>query len=189
MLKKLILLIYIAFLIGTVVIAQTGLDDQGKPNDPNENERANACYEGGSMEDKCDTDWEWMCGWYIIRLDPQNEASRAEFPPACINLLPPQIIVEPVSSSAPPVLGGLVAGCYTSTSFSTWSVIWNGGNGPQVVDYYLNNNCAGAPHYANHATFYFGTFAEAVIVCQNIAFAGASDADNFGVNHSLYKCI
>lgn len=31
-------------------------DDQGQPNDPTINERANACYEDGILANKCDSE-------------------------------------------------------------------------------------------------------------------------------------
>lgn len=52
----------------------------------------NACYEGGSMAGKCDTEWEWVCGYYLARWEraggwntPNNVLNTA-----CISLLPPQ---------------------------------------------------------------------------------------------------
>jgi len=72
-------------LLAITVLAnnQTGEDDQGNPNDPGINERANACFEYGTMENSCNTtdinengsveDWEvewmWTCGWYKIRAE------------------------------------------------------------------------------------------------------------------------
>lgn len=42
--------------------------DEPLPNDPNVNEAANACLEGGTLAGKC---WEdadmWNTGWYLIR--------------------------------------------------------------------------------------------------------------------------
>lgn len=52
-------------------------------NNPNFNEDANACAEGGTLEGYCnitdadrdgdvdeiDADWMWTCGWYLIRAD------------------------------------------------------------------------------------------------------------------------
>ena len=46
-----------------------GLDDRGNPNDPRTNERANACFEGGSMAGKCHAENEWEAGWYLIRFE------------------------------------------------------------------------------------------------------------------------
>ncbi len=69
-------------------------DDAGNVNDPAENDRANACYEDGSLAGKCDTDWEWTCGWYLIRFE-YGSISREEFPGGCASLLPPIIEDEP----------------------------------------------------------------------------------------------
>jgi len=82
-----ILIVVLTICLSAVLVVAEGTDDQGNPNDPTNNNRANACYEGGSMEDKCDTNWEWVCGWYIIRLD-SGIYSRDEIPAFCDSLLP-----------------------------------------------------------------------------------------------------
>jgi hypothetical protein len=84
-LKRFLLLIFFLFSTG-FVLAQT--DDVDNPNDPRVNETANACFEGGAMEGKCATEWEWVCGWYMIRLD-YGIFSREEIPGSCAILLPP----------------------------------------------------------------------------------------------------
>ena len=40
-----------------------------EPNDPRVNERANACYDGGTLEGKCQIEEEWKAGWYLIRVE------------------------------------------------------------------------------------------------------------------------
>lgn len=61
------LLAVLVFLLFAGIVSAFGLDDRGNPNDPNTNPRANACYAEGAMAGKCDTDWEWNAGWYLIR--------------------------------------------------------------------------------------------------------------------------
>lgn len=83
----------ILFLCGILALSLAitfadGFDDQGNPNDPNENESANACFEEGSMDGKCVTNWEWECGWYLIRFE-YGLLSREDFPAGCASLLPP----------------------------------------------------------------------------------------------------
>lgn len=73
----LILSILVLFLLSTVgSFAQT-------TNDPNDDPDANACYEGGTLYDTCnsmdadldgdidqdDIDWMWTCGYYLIRVE------------------------------------------------------------------------------------------------------------------------
>ncbi|MEQ8674927.1 MAG: hypothetical protein RLP44_03840 [Aggregatilineales bacterium] len=60
-----VITIVLSLLVFGVVFA--GFDDEGNPNDPRINERANACYEGGTLEGKCSTEAEWQAGWYLIR--------------------------------------------------------------------------------------------------------------------------
>lgn len=54
--------------------------DEPLPNDPNVNEAANACLEGGTLAGKC---WEdadmWNTGWYLIRYQ-YGMIDRAIFP-------------------------------------------------------------------------------------------------------------
>jgi hypothetical protein len=85
----LILLLLVCLIFGSIYISAQE-DDQGNPNDPHVNDRANACYEDGSMESKCDTEWEWICGWYMIRFDA-GIFSRSEVPAMCNSLLPIEI--------------------------------------------------------------------------------------------------
>ncbi len=81
--RYLVMLAVIALLVigASVALAQGGesVDDQGNVNDPNVNERANACYEGGEWEGKCDTLLMWMGGWFRIRLD-YGLMTEAELP-------------------------------------------------------------------------------------------------------------
>jgi hypothetical protein len=51
------------------VFGLDGYDDRGNLNDPRVNERANACYDGGTLAGKCDTQVEWDAGWYLIRFE------------------------------------------------------------------------------------------------------------------------
>jgi hypothetical protein len=59
--------IIVCLIVAGIVLAIPGYDDRGVVNDPNVNERANACYEGSSLEGKCDTQVMWDAGWYLIR--------------------------------------------------------------------------------------------------------------------------
>jgi hypothetical protein len=75
-------LVFISVLLVMVGVL-AAQDDQGKVNDPGPNERANACFAGGSLEGKChttdadrdgdidqlDVEFMWWCGWYLIRVE------------------------------------------------------------------------------------------------------------------------
>ncbi len=87
MFKYLLITLLILLATGFFVFAA---DDQGDPNDPTINDRANACYEDGSMAGKCDTEWEWECGWYLIRFE-SGMISPDGFPTGCISVLPPEV--------------------------------------------------------------------------------------------------
>lgn len=64
----------IAALMISLQIAASNLE-----NDPNEDEQANACSEGGSMEGKCITEQDWEAGWYVIRYE-YGLISAEDFP-------------------------------------------------------------------------------------------------------------
>ena len=97
------------------VTAVLAADDEGNPNDPTENDRANACYEGGSLEGKCDQtdmdrdgtveDWEieamWECGWYLIRYE-YALIPRDTVPGTCTPALPPEPTPGPSLSTPEP---------------------------------------------------------------------------------------
>lgn len=101
--KLLQLVILIVFLsLGSMFLY--ALDDQGIVNDPTQNDRANACYEDGSMAGKCTSDWEWVCGWYMIRFD-YGILSREEVPSFCGSLLPSLPVVETLPDKRVPTIG------------------------------------------------------------------------------------
>ncbi|MEM9954706.1 MAG: hypothetical protein AAF846_24070 [Chloroflexota bacterium] len=77
-----------------LVSATEGVDDLNNPNDPALNERANACFEGGSMDGKCDELWDWQCGWFLIRLE-QNIINGDQFPEWCDSLLSSEEAPQP----------------------------------------------------------------------------------------------
>lgn len=76
--RKLIFLLMMIGILSLSVVSTLAQED----NDPNTNPDANACLAGGSMEGKCNNDadgdgvvtdeeidWQWTCGWYLIRFE------------------------------------------------------------------------------------------------------------------------
>lgn len=100
MVRKIFLLLFV--LSSSILVF--ALDDRGNPNDPNVNERANACYENGSLAGKCNTDWEWEAGWYLIRFEA-GLISRENFPAQFAILLPPLPVEEAAGTEEPVVTG------------------------------------------------------------------------------------
>lgn len=88
-----VLMFAIALTVGTAFVY--ALDDQGNVNDPATNERANACFEDGSMAGECDTDWEWTCGWYMIRYE-NGIFGSSQVPAFCDSLLGIEEVSVPV---------------------------------------------------------------------------------------------
>jgi hypothetical protein len=66
-------------------------DSQPEPGTPEDN----ACYDGGLMAGKCDTDWEWNGGWYLARF-LTGSITRQEVPVIYESLLPPLEVVEEI---------------------------------------------------------------------------------------------
>lgn len=96
--RRILFVVFMLLFVVSAIAIAAGVDDQGNPNDPAVNERANACYEGGSMEGKCDTDWEWVCGWHLIRAEADETYVMPEW---CESLLP-----KPPASGEANVGGG-----------------------------------------------------------------------------------
>lgn len=85
----------------TLISAQ---DDNDMPNDPLVNEDANACYADGTMADKCQTEWAWECGWYLIRWEA-TIFSDEQMPERCQILLPVPEIPQMDNQTGPPSVG------------------------------------------------------------------------------------
>lgn len=49
------------------ISALTNAEETPNPLDPRTNENANACYQGGSMDGRCQNALHWNAGWYLIR--------------------------------------------------------------------------------------------------------------------------
>ena len=104
MIKKLLIIIFVV-LSTSLILAHSGYgtDDQGNPNDPHTNDRANACYnkgdwchttdaDGDGDVDEQDVDWLYTCGWYLIRAE-HDIFPVDEYFPGCEHVLPlPEII-------------------------------------------------------------------------------------------------
>lgn len=149
--KKIFVIVIIAVTLLSgfrVAFAQepTGTDDLGNLNDPMQNERANACYEGGSMAGKCDSEWAWVCGWYLIRYEARI-FTREQVHTMCASLLPR--LPEQVAGTTNAGLSTLTwpsAGCHYSPTFGLY-IIWAGNQtqGPPM-EMTWDGTCATPPH-------------------------------------------
>lgn len=84
--------IILGLFCGLLILAGSSLaQDPPEPNTPADN----ACYTGGDMEGKCDTDWEWRCGWHLARWQADGGWFGA-YPmlDECVSLLPPRPVVD-----------------------------------------------------------------------------------------------
>lgn len=107
-----LLIIVLAFPIGMVSAQEPGTKED------------NACYEGGSMAGKCDTPWEWVCGYYLARWEANGgwATPNNPFNDACASLLPPLPSAEAASilRICHNVVGGRL--CANSDNIGTWDM-------------------------------------------------------------------
>ncbi|MFN8371877.1 MAG: hypothetical protein U0694_03230 [Anaerolineae bacterium] len=131
----------IVLLLLVSVSAVWALDDRGNPNDPRVNERANACYEDGSLAGRCHTEWDWVAGWYLIRFQ-FGLISRANFPAEYVSVLPPEVVTTGGSPLPPagPLNGPAPAGCYYNPGLNLYG-IWNGGASQSGITYSWDSGC------------------------------------------------
>lgn len=164
-----ILFLFFIFVLVPLVAAQS-IDDRGNPNNPNDNERANTCYDGGSMADKCISDWEWVCGYYLIRFE-YGILSRENFPSDCAVLLPslPQPENPSPSNQEQDEPDGAAPGCYlldSSLFFGDIYFEWEGGTGPSVIGERFDDSSCTIP-------FSFGSSSGTVVVAETVSAANA----------------
>ena len=164
MLKRSFAAIMILILSSLLVLAEDGFDDQGDVNDPTDNDRANACYEGGSMDGKCDEEVEWQAGWYLIRYE-FGMLTREEVPGWVVWVLPPEIVPEELAAAAP---AGVVQapGCWNSGEDFSYS---GTPNTPGNLSWYgsFDGSCSSSEHPHGDYVVVAASQAEADAICGN----------------------
>jgi hypothetical protein len=157
-------------------------DDQGNPNDPNDNDRANACYEDGSMAGKCLTDWDWEAGWYLIRFE-YGLLSRENFPIRFRHLLPALPQKETDSSGVPaPAMNCLPRGTGLYANFGTGDLL------APPVTLYSDANCSVFDSYGILAQVYtIGGLVAANAICAT--YDPSMQANPSFIVGDVYQCI
>lgn len=171
--------IILTFVMTSLLVAADGVDDQGNANDPTSNERANACYDGGTLEGKCDSPIMWQAGWYLIRFE-NDLLTRDEIPAWVGWVLPAEILPEPqetanTSQCIEVYTGGFQYGIFVN-GFSAGGTM-----------HYTNNACA-VNYYAPSIPYaYASSQAAATLICQANLGIGYSAFDDGG-NPDVYWC-
>ncbi|MEO1644352.1 MAG: hypothetical protein AAFR67_04150 [Chloroflexota bacterium] len=192
-----LLLLSISFFIGIMLISaqDVGVDDQGNPNDPTINDRANACYTDPRFLNQCDTSIEWVCGYFVIRYDYGLLDSQALETVGCGVYLPSE--PEPVqmntdssqASTVPPITtpncqpngnGAFINA--PNNSFKNTGENW---------EKYPNPGCTGSVTIITYAgtpsVFSLDGQAAATLVCN--ANAPGTTASQNPSEPNLYACI
>jgi hypothetical protein len=128
-------------------------------NTPDDNE----CYTGGAMEDKCDTDWEWVAGWLLARFN-NNLITREQFLKEYESILPK--VVEEIPAA---VAGGLTPpslGCYLDDANNKEMVVSTKGDNYTVSEYPSNDGSC-YDNYARDAVL-AADFSSALKMCKEI---------------------
>lgn len=149
------------FLVGAV-------DDEGNVNDPTINERANACFEGGSMAGRCDSELDWQAGWYLIRFET-GLLTREDIPSWVAWVIPSEETPktnedetpEPNEEEAPePIVCVSIGGGF---GIFVDNILTKGSQ------LYTTSNCATGPYITTSDDFVIaGSSAEALALCQTI---------------------
>jgi hypothetical protein len=133
---RLFRVVALILLCAVTFVAVFAQDAPLNPLDPKTNPDANACFEGGTLEGKCDSQILWEAGWYLIRFEKEL-ISREDFLPYYAWILPQlqeETIVAPAAISI----------CYTFDDFGdmrSFTLITGVKDG---MKYYNNTTCSGS---------------------------------------------
>ncbi|MDW8171622.1 MAG: hypothetical protein RML73_03975 [Anaerolineae bacterium] len=127
------LLIFV-MLIAIMVSAQEDSD----PLNPRTNAGANACYTGGSMDGRCEDEYLWIAGWYLIRLE--HDVLRWDDLPEGYRWLRPRPVFQPQQETGQE--SQLIGTCYNSID-SSRSLRLSLGVKRGSFLHYTSPNCAG----------------------------------------------
>jgi hypothetical protein len=174
------LIIFILILcIHIVSFADDQSDDVDYPNDPTLNDSANACYEGGSMEGKCATDWEWQCGWYLIRFE-SGVISQENFPITCKSLLGEGIVPF---SPFPSVTGCIYSG--QSNYYFLFTGGYTQGNSLGTSYSGYTSDCSGAQIPFSGRYVYAPPPYDPVLLCQTAFGSGVMEQRT----SEIWRCL
>jgi hypothetical protein len=170
-----------------MAFADPGFDDKGQINDPTTNDRANACFEGGEMEGKCDTDWTWSCGWYLIRFQT-GMIPRNLFPATCASLLPPEPPAPAAGSKGFPTAGCVFIAIDVATPVY---LNFNGGNfvGPSIT-LYDDPGCS-IVHSSHGLSIAYAPngAADALAICTSHGYTTIDTNIGVPLEPGIYRCI
>ena len=119
----------------------------------------NACNPSGVMDGKCDTDWEWGCGYYLARwLSAGGWSGTYHMIADCVSLLPPVPPQVNIAQAAaileickPAVVGATATFCFRPNQQGDYDISNNGTINTSYFGITTNNlgDCP-APWFAGH---------------------------------------
>jgi len=169
--KHLLITILIIVTSSSLTLAETGFDDQDNINDPTVNERANACYEGGSMAGKCDSQVEWDAGWFLIRYE-LGLLTREEIPAGFIWVLPPEVVPESLAIVSVVPNTCIMVGAGSYMDFSSGNFLTG------FIPIYDDANCTTTSRVeSSNAFVYAADLASANTICINNGQPGVGGAN------------
>jgi hypothetical protein len=163
-LSVLLIVVLTVFMSVILVMAEAGFDDLGVENDPTSNDRANACYEGGTLEGKCDSQLMWDAGWYLIRYE-YGIFTRDDVPAWVRWIVPPEVLPEETTSS-----GGTSGGSACGAIYDTYQYgFFVNGVVAKGTMTYQTSDCATETYGAAWTDFVLAADASAALAkCQTV---------------------
>lgn len=172
-------------LIGLVLVVLLGAFSMVSAQDSD-----NAC-EGGLLDGRCNSDWAWICGYYLEHWEAAGGwNSSYAFPDWCdpASLLPPRPErTQDTGANTPATL----AGCYYQPTSSNWSFYYDGTSRATILWYEGVQNCTGAPQNYGEYGVEVSTEAEALAICEIlIGYASAYRPSDYLYNSpaNLWLC-
>ena len=150
---RLIALVLVVLMVGALSLVQAQEDD-------------NACYAGGALDGRCESAWDWICGYYLQQWEAAGGWNgNYAFPDWC----DPDSLL-PLRPEVPPGDPVSLISCYHD---GTNSFYYNGLS-PSPIEWYGGvTDCSGTPsniYLSYDATYVFeaANVDESIVICYSL---------------------